>query len=199
MRILNAESQLSSSSVLAEQAAEYTPGGVHSSTRGLNPRIVWKEANGSKLTDVDGREYIDYHAAFGPIILGHRNPIVDGCVVDAISSVDLIGVGTTEQEIQLSRKVVEHVPSAEKVLLCVTGSEATFNAIRLARAVTGRKKLIKFQGCYHGWHDYLCMNVISPREKLGHYDPCSAGILDEAMRHTVVLNFNRIEEVEDTL
>src|SRR6202020_1688667 len=69
----------------------------------------------------------------------------------------------------------------------------------VARAATGRKKLIKFQGCFHGSNDYFCMNVMSPAEKIGQYDPCSAGILDEAMRSTLVLNFNRIEEVEETL
>lgn len=185
--------------ILAEEAAEYTPGGVHSSTRALSPRVVWKNAHGSKITDVDGREYIDYHAAFGPIILGHRNPSVDRAVIEAIGTVDLLGVGTTEQEIELAKKLVRYVPSAEKALLCVTGSEATFNAVRLARAVTGRKKLIKFQGCYHGWHDYLCMNVISPRDKVGKYDPASSGILEEAAEHTIILDFNRIEQVEDVL
>jgi len=184
---------------LAELAGEYTPGGVHSSTRGLKPRVVWKNASGSKLVDVDGREYVDYHAAFGPIILGHRDSVVDQAVIDAIRTVDLLGVGTTEQEIQLSRKLVEHVPSAERVLLCVTGSEATYNALRLSRAVTGRKKVIKFQGCYHGWHDYLCMNIISPAEKLGSYDPASNGILEESARHTIVLDFNRLDQVERTL
>src|SRR5262245_32201443 len=159
MASLNTITARDRSAVLAGEAAEYTPGGVHSSTRALQPRIVWKHAAGSRLTDVDDREYIDYHAAFGPIVLGHRDPIVDRRVVESLASVDLTGVGTTEPEIELSRKIVQHIPSAEKVLLCVTGSEATFNAIRLARAVTGRKRLIKFQGCYHGWHDYLCMNI----------------------------------------
>jgi glutamate-1-semialdehyde 2,1-aminomutase len=95
--------------------------------------------------------------------------------------------------------LVQHIPCAEKVLLCVTGSEATFHAIRLARAATGRKKLIKFQGCYHGWHDYLCMNVITAKAKLGSYDPASAGILDEAAGETMVLDFNSIEQVERAL
>ncbi len=184
---------------LVKLANEYIPGGVHSSTRGLNPRIVWKEASGSRLVDVDGREYIDYHAAFGPIILGHRNRLVDDAVIDAIRTVDLLGVGTTGQEILLSRKLVEHLPSAGKVLLCVTGSEATYNALRLSRAVTGRKKVIKFQGCYHGWHDYLCMNIISAPQKLGSYDPASAGILEESAKQTIVLDFNRIDQVEQAL
>jgi len=196
---MTASNVLSASALVAEEALEHIPGGVHSSTRALNPRVVWKSAAGSKVVDVDGREFIDYHAAFGPIILGHRDPVVDRKVVEAISSLDLMGVGTTEQEVLLARKLVEHIPCAEQVLLCVTGSEATYNAIRVARAVTGRKKLVKFQGCYHGWHDYLCMNIISRPEKVGQYDPASAGILEESARHTLVLEFNRIDAVEDTL
>jgi len=96
----------------------------------------------------------------------------------------------------LAQRIVEHVPSAEMVHLCNSGSEATFHAMRLARAVTGRRKLIKFQGCYHGWHDYLCMNIISPVERLGKKDPGSAGMLQEAVDNTLVLTFNSLEEVE---
>lgn len=151
------------------------------------------------MVDVDGREFIDYHAAFGPLVLGHRHAVVDKAVSVAVNTVDLLGVGTTEQEIALAQKLTRHVPSAEKVLLCVTGSEATYNAIRLARAVTGRKKLIKFQGCYHGWHDYVCMNIISSRENVGKYDPGSAGIMEECAQHTIVLDFNRLDQVEDAL
>lgn len=163
-----------SSQELFQQALEFIPGGVNSSTRTLNPPIIWKTAFGSKLVDVEGREYIDYHAAFGPIILGHNDPDVNRRVAASLNGVDLAGVGTTELEIQLAEKLCLHIPSAEKVLLCNSGSEATFNAVRLARAVTGRRKLVKFQGCYHGWHDYLCMNVISPAEKIGGYDLHSA-------------------------
>jgi glutamate-1-semialdehyde 2,1-aminomutase len=187
------------SQLLAERAAQFTPGGVHSSTRALIPPIVWKTALGAKMVDVEGREFLDYHAAFGPLILGHCHAAVDQAVSDVLHTVDLLGVGTTEQEIELSRRLTLHVPSAEKALLCVTGSEATYNAIRLARAVTGRKKLIKFQGCYHGWHDYVCMNILSRSENVGKYDPGSAGILEETARQTIVLDFNRLDQVEDTL
>lgn len=187
------------SDTLHREALQYIPGGVNSSTRALTPPIVWRRANGSKLYDVEGREFLDYHAAFGPILLGHNHPGVNRAVVDALDGVDLAGVGITESEILLARKISQCIPSAEKVLLCNSGSEATYNAVRLTRAVTGRTKLIKFQGCYHGWHDYLCMNVISPPEKLGQYDPSSAGMLDESMRHTIVLDFNRLEQVEETL
>lgn len=182
-----------------QQAQEVIPGGVNSSTRALNPPLIWRKAEGAVLEDADGERYLDYHAAFGPILLGHNDPDVNKAVARALEGPDLIGVGTTEIEVELARKLTRHIPSAEKVLLCNSGSEATFNALRLARAVTGRKKIIKFQGCYHGWHDYLCMNVISPAEKIGQYDFHSAGMLEDAARQTLVLPFNRIDAVEDAL
>ena len=196
--MLEAELQAETiSDMLQREALQHIPGGVNSSTRALNPPIVWRRAQGSKLYSVEDKEYIDYHAAFGPILLGHNDPVVNRAVIQALDYVDLAGVGITEGEIRLAGKISNSIPSAEKVLLCNSGSEATYNAVRLARAVTGRKKLIKFQGCYHGWHDYLCMNIISPAGKLGQYDPASAGMLEESMRHTIVLDFNRLEQVED--
>ncbi len=188
-----------SSEAWFEKARLYIPGGVNSGARAVTPPLVWRNAEGSKVYDVAGKEYLDYHCAFGPIVLGHNYPAVNQRVANGLQSVDLMGVGTTESEINLAAKLCEHLPSAERVLLCISGTEATFNAVRLARAATGRKKLIKFQGCFHGWHDYLCMNVISPAEKLGHYDPCSAGIPEEVARQTIVVKFNCLEEVEDTL
>ena len=188
-----------SQAALADEAARYTPGGVHSSTRGLAPRIVWERADGARMTTADGREFIDYHAAFGPIVLGHRNPVVNRAVRDAMEVESLYGVGTTAREIELARKLVEHIPSAEKALLCVTGSEATYSAVRVSRAVTGRKKLIKFQGCYHGWHDYVCMNIISRPDRVGGYDPASAGMLEESARNTIVLEFNSLDQAEEAL
>ena len=151
------------------------------------------------ITDADNNEYIDYHAAFGPNVLGYNDDDVDAAVLRAVKDIALIGVGTTEKEIQLAKKICQHVPSAEKVLFCNCGSEATYAAIRLARAVTGRKKIIKFQGAYHGWHDYLAMNVISAPEKLGERDPLSAGSLPEAIEQTLICSFNDLDDVEDTV
>jgi glutamate-1-semialdehyde 2,1-aminomutase len=184
------------SSALDQRALRTVPGGVHSSTRRTNPPIVFSRASGSRLWDVDGREYVDYHAAFGPIVLGHCDPEVDKAAADAASKVDLVGLGTTELEIKAAELISAYVPSAEKVLFCNSGSEATYNAVRLSRAVTGRTKLVKFQGCYHGWHDYLCMNIISPRERIGKPDPGSAGMLPEALENTIVLTFNSVAELE---
>jgi len=184
---------------LFERAAAVTPGGVNSGTRGLHAPIVWTQANGANLYDADGRRYLDYHAAFGPIILGHNHPAVNQAVAQAMTQVDLTGVGTTELEIRLAEKVIEHVPSAEMALIFGSGTEATYLAQRLARAVTRRKKLVKFQGCFHGWHDYLLMNIISAPDKIGRKDPASAGMLPEAIENTIVLPFNDSEALEHTV
>jgi len=184
---------------LFERAVAVTPGGVNSGTRGLKEPIVWEAGEGAYLVDAEGKRYLDYHAAFGPIILGHNHPAVNEAVAQAITRVDLTGVGTTELEIRTAEKVVEHVPSAEMALIFGSGTEATYLAQRLARAVTGRKKLIKFQGCFHGWHDYLLMNIISPPEMIGLKDPASAGMLPEAIDNTIVLPFNDSEALESTV
>jgi glutamate-1-semialdehyde 2,1-aminomutase len=162
----------------------------------IDPPLCVRRANGAYIEDVDGARYIDYHAAFGPFILGHCYPDVVERVVEAIRVTDLYGISTTELEVELARRVVAHVPSVEQVLFCCTGSEATFHAVRLARAATGRPKLIKFQGCYHGWHDYLLRNVLSAPERVGERDPTSAGMLDEAVDNTLVRDFNDLEGVE---
>ena len=184
---------------LFERAMAVTPGGVNSGTRALADPKVWARADGAYLYDADGRRYLDYHAAFGPIILGHNHPAVNDAVARAMTQVDLTGVGTTELEILLAEKVVEHVPSAEMALIFGSGTEATYLAQRLARAVTGRKKLVKFQGCFHGWHDYLLMNIISAPDKIGQKDPASAGMLPEAIENTIVLPFNDSEALESAI
>lgn len=181
------------------EARRYTPGGINTSIRKIPVDIVFERAEGAYLWDVDGNRYLDYHAAFGPIILGHAHPKVNQAVIDAIQTLDLVGTGTSDYEITVARKIVEHVPSAEMAQLCNTGSEATHHAVRLARAYTDRNKLVKFQGTYHGWHDYLLMNIISPPEKIGHKDPASAGMLPAAIENTTVLDFNDLAAVEETL
>ena len=184
---------------LFARASAVTPGGVNSGTRGLKEPIVWESADGANLVDADGKCYLDYHAAFGPIILGHNHPTVNAAVSQAMTRVDLTGVGATELEIRLAEKIVEHVPSAEMALIFGSGTEATYLAQRLARAVTGRTKLIKFQGCFHGWHDYLLMNIISAPDKIGKKDPASAGMLPEAIENTLVLPFNDSQALESAV
>jgi glutamate-1-semialdehyde 2,1-aminomutase len=184
---------------LYERARRATPGGVHTSIRNVEPALTFARAQGSHIWDSDGRDYIDYHAAFGPFILGHAFPAVTEAVRATLDQADLFGVGTTELEVRLAEKIVAHVPCAEQVLLCVTGSEATYHALRLARAVTGRQKLIKFQGCYHGWHDYVTRNMLSAPERIGTRDPGSAGMLDAAIDATLVCTFNDLDSVERTV
>jgi glutamate-1-semialdehyde 2,1-aminomutase len=187
---------LSGNHRLLEEASAYTPGGVHTSIRIIDPPLCVRRAQGAYIEDLDGKRYIDYHAAFGPFILGHCYPEVVERVVEAIRETDLYGISTTEMEVALAKKIVGHVPSVEQVLFCCTGSEATFHAVRLARAATGRRKLIKFQGCYHGWHDYLLRNVISAPDRVGGRDPVSAGMLDEAVDSTLVCDFNDLDGVD---
>ncbi len=181
------------------EACEVIPGGVNSSLRRCWPQPVWARSKGAVVTDVDGNEFIDYHAAFGPILLGHNYDAVNERVARALGEIDLMGVGSTEIETRLAKKICQHVPCAEKVLFCNSGTEATYSAVRLARALTGRKKIIKFQGAYHGWHDYLAMNVTSPADKLGKHDPLSAGSLPEALEHTLICAFNDLDDVEGAL
>jgi glutamate-1-semialdehyde 2,1-aminomutase len=186
---------------LAARAAAVIPGGVNSGQRrvpGLEDLVV-TATSGATFTDAEGRTYTDYHAAFGPPLLGHNDPDVDAAVAATARSVGLMGVGVTPVEIELAERLCELVPSVERVLLTETGSEATFHAIRVARAATGRRHVIKFQGCYHGWHDAVAMNVISLPENVGRHDPLSKGVLPEVTEATIVCRFNDADDVERAL
>jgi glutamate-1-semialdehyde 2,1-aminomutase len=186
---------------LAARAAAVIPGGVNSGQRrvpGLEELVV-TATSGATFTDAEGRTYTDYHAAFGPPLLGHNDPDVDAAVAATARSVGLMGVGVTPVEIELAERLCELVPSIERVLLTETGSEATFHAIRVARAATGRRHVIKFQGCYHGWHDAVAMNVISLPENVGRRDPLSKGVLPEVTEATIVCRFNDADDVERAL
>lgn len=184
------------SAALFDRARQVIPGGVNTSMRKIQPQIVWSRAEGATLYDVDGNAFLDYHAAFGPIILGHAHPGVAAGVAEQQRSLDLIGVGTSELEIRAAEKVVEHVPSAEQVLFCTSGSEATYHAVRVARGATGRRAIVKFQGHFHGWHDHLLANVISPPDRLGGLDPLSSGILPDVHAELIVLEWNDLEGLE---
>jgi glutamate-1-semialdehyde 2,1-aminomutase len=188
-------------SSLSERAARVIPGGVNSGQRRIEGLewLVIAATSGATFTDGEGRTYTDYHAAFGPPLLGHNDPDVDAAVAATARSVGLMGVGVTSVEIELAERLVELVPSIEQVLLTETGSEATFHALRVSRAATGRRHVVKFQGCYHGWHDSVAMNVISPPEKVGHKDPMSQGIFPEVLDATIVCRFNDADDVERAL
>jgi glutamate-1-semialdehyde 2,1-aminomutase len=174
------------------------PGGVHSDFRHAFP-VFFETAEGCHITDTDGNTFVDYHNAFGAILLGHRNHQVIAAVRDQLERGDLWGMGSNQLELDVAQKIVDNVPSAEKVRFCNSGSEATYHALRLARAYTKRRKIVKFEGSYSGWHDYLDIGVFPSIENIGKHESNSDGILDEASAHTIVIPYNDIERVEDTM
>ena len=182
---------------LAEAAERIMPGGVNSATRRIGAPWAWKSAQGATITDLDGGVYTDYHAAFGAILLGHCDERVNEAVSRAIADNDLVGLGVTELELELAQLIVEAIPSAEQVITTMSGSEATFQAVRLARGATARPYILKFQGCFHGSYDALARNVISTPDLAWKRDPNSSGILDDAVDHTLVAEFNDLASVEE--
>src|SRR3954468_24490494 len=190
---------MTASETLLDEAAEVIPGGVNTCRRRSTPRLCFRRGTGAYLEDLDGRRYIDYHAAYGAIFLGHSHPAVTSRVSSAIQEGVLFGVGVTEAEVALAAKLAEHVPSVEQAVVCNSGSEATYHAIRLARGVTGRQKLIKFQGCYDAFHDYVLRNVLRRPEGVGRRDPHSAGMLEAAIDATLVCRYNDLDDVRATL
>jgi glutamate-1-semialdehyde 2,1-aminomutase len=182
---------------LFERACQTIPGGVNSPVRafrsvGGSPRFI-KRAQGPYLWDADGTRYIDYVGSWGPAILGHAHPDVVRAVQEA--AVDGLSFGApTEAEIEISEAIAALIPSIEKVRLVSSGTEATMTAIRLARGVTDRHKIIKFEGCYHGHADSLLVKAGSGMLTFGH--PTSAGVPPEFIKHTLVLDYNRLDSVE---
>jgi glutamate-1-semialdehyde 2,1-aminomutase len=187
---------LSRSEELFEKAKMLMPGGVNSPVRAFMPYPFFtKYAKGSRLTDVDGKEYIDYCLAYGPLILGHANPAVVEAVKTQLELGTLYGT-PTEQEVELAELVNKLVPCAEMVRLASTGGEATMSAIRAARGYTGKKKIVKFEGCYHGAHDCVLVKAGSGATTFGM--PDSLGIPEETTQNTIVVPYNdgvKFEEV----
>ena len=180
-----------------EKAKRLMPGGVNSPVRAFQPfPFFTKRAFGSKLVDVDGKEYIDYCLAYGPLILGHANPVVVEAVKSQLENGSLYGT-PTKQEVELAELICKVVPSAEMVRLVSTGGEATMSALRAARAYTGRKKIIKFEGCYHGAHDCVLVRAGSGAITFGM--PDSLGIPEETTRNTVVVPYNDLERFEEAV
>jgi glutamate-1-semialdehyde 2,1-aminomutase len=185
------------SELLFEEAKKYIPGGVNSPVRafkavGGTPPFV-TSALGSKIYDVDGKEYIDYVSSWGPMIVGHRHPRVIEALQKALTKGLSYGA-PTEAEIELARMIVEAVPSIEMVRMVNSGTEATMSAIRLARGYTGRDKIIKFSGCYHGHGDFLLVKAGSGATTLG--IPDSKGVPDDFVRTTITLPFNNLDAVK---
>jgi len=188
---------------LFEQAETITPGGVHSGLRFFTPYPIFIErASGSRIYDVDSNEYVDYHLAFGAVILGHSSEKVTSAVNAQLEKGNIYGL-SNELEVEVAKKIAQHVPSAQMVKFCNTGTEATYHAIRVARAFTGKTKIIKFEGAYHGWHDYVNISVgPSPREAGLKESPTpvpdSKGIPGNVVENTIILPFNNLRVVEKT-
>ena len=183
---------------LFNRAQAVIPGGVNSPVRafrtvGGTPRFI-QRAQGAYMWDANGQRYIDYIGSWGPMILGHGHPAVLEAVQKA--AVEGFSFGApTEREVELAEAIIALVPSMDMVRLVSSGTEAGMSAIRLARGATGRNKLIKFEGCYHGHADALLVKAGSGLANFG--NATSAGVPAEVVQHTVVLEYNNVEQLEE--
>ncbi|MGY0287787.1 MAG: glutamate-1-semialdehyde 2,1-aminomutase [Candidatus Methanodesulfokora washburnensis] len=183
------------SKTLFEEARRHIPGGVNSPVRAFEPNPFFvKEAKGARIYDVDGKEYIDYVMGYGPLLFGHANERIINRVKEAVERGTLYGA-PTEEEVELARRIKKFYPSIEMVRLVNSGTEATMHAIRLARGFTGRRKIIKFEGCFHGSHDSVLVKAGSGALTFG--IPSSSGVLEDTARHTLVSRYNDISLTED--
>ena len=182
---------------LFDRAKQIIPGGVNSPVRafkavGGTPRFV-QRAQGAYFWDANGQRYIDYIGSWGPMILGHGHPAVLAAVQQA--ALDGFSYGApTEREVELAEAIIKLVPSVEMVRLVSSGTEAGMSAIRLARGATGRKTIVKFEGCYHGHADALLVKAGSGLATFG--NPTSAGVPPDVVQHTLVLPYNDIPALE---
>ena len=184
---------------LFTRAKAIIPGGVNSPVRAFGsaggvPRFIQK-AEGAYVWDADGTRYIDYVGSWGPAIVGHAHPEV----IEAVREAALGGLSfgaPTEGEIVIAEAIAKLVPSVEQVRLVSSGTEATMSAIRLARGFTGRDKIVKFEGCYHGHSDSLLVKAGSGLLTFG--NPSSAGVPADFTKHTLVLEYNNVAQLEET-
>jgi glutamate-1-semialdehyde 2,1-aminomutase len=180
---------------LFERAKKILPGGVNSPVRAFEPYPFFVDhAQGSKLYDVDGKTYIDYCNAYGAMLLGHAYPEVMDAVKIQISKGTLYGA-PTEREVEFAELIQKASPCMEMMRLVSTGTEATMHAIRVARGYTGRKKIIKFEGCFHGSHDNVLVKAGSGAATFG--TPNSLGIPEDTTKNTIVLPYNDVEALEE--
>jgi glutamate-1-semialdehyde 2,1-aminomutase len=181
---------------LFTEACKYIPGGVNSPVRAFRgvggEPVFFARAKGARVWSADGREFIDYVGSWGPMILGHAHPDVIGAVQRTAEHGLSFGA-PTEIETTVARKLIELVPSIELVRMCSSGTEATMSAIRLARGFTGRNKIVKFEGCYHGHSDSLLVKAGSGMLTLG--VPTSPGVPPELAAHTITLSYNDAAQV----
>ncbi|ACV62140.1 glutamate-1-semialdehyde-2,1-aminomutase [Desulfofarcimen acetoxidans DSM 771] len=186
------------SKAMFEDAKKYIPGGVNSPVRAfksvnLDPPFI-ERGNGSKITDADGNIYIDYVGSWGPLILGHRHPEVINALRDYLESGTSYGA-PTELETELAKMIIEAVPSVEMVRMVNSGTEATMSALRLARGYTGRDKIVKFEGSYHGHADFLLIKAGSGALTLG--VPTSPGVPANTAANTITAAFNNTDMLKE--
>ena len=186
------------SEALFSRAQQTIPGGVNSPVRafkavGGTPRFISK-ADGPYIWDADGKQYIDYVQSWGPMVLGHNNEKIRQAVIDASHNGLSFGA-PTEAEVIMAEKVSKLVPSMEMVRMVNSGTEATMSAIRLSRGYTGRNKIVKFEGCYHGHADSLLVKAGSGALTLG--VPSSPGVPENVAEHTLTVEFNNLDSVKD--
>jgi len=182
---------------LFEEAQKYIPGGVNSPVRaygavGGKPPFILK-AKGAKIWDEDGNEYIDYILSWGPMILGHAHERVLGTVKEVMLNGVSFGA-PTRIEVELAKLITELVPSIEKIRMVNSGTEATMSAVRLARAYTGKEKIIKFEGCYHGHSDGFLIKAGSGALTFGM--PDSPGVTHGQASDTLLAEYNSIDSVK---
>ncbi|MBA5638903.1 glutamate-1-semialdehyde 2,1-aminomutase [Duganella sp. LX20W] len=189
---------ISNNDKLFARAQKTTPGGVNSPVRafrsvGGTPRFITR-AEGPYFWDADDKRYIDYIGSWGPAIVGHAHPEVVQAVQQAAARGLSFGA-PTEAEIDMAEEICKLVPSIEQVRLVSSGTEATMSALRLARGATGRDKIVKFEGCYHGHADSLLVKAGSGLLTFG--NPTSAGVPEDFVKHTLVLDYNNVEQLEN--
>ncbi len=185
------------SSRLFNDAKKIIPGGVNSPVRafksvGGNPLFIEK-ALGSKIYDVDGNEFIDYIGSWGPHIFGHNPSFIKEALLNSIENGTSFGA-PTELEVKIAKLITELVPSVEMVRMVNSGTEATMSAVRIARGYTGKEKIIKFEGCYHGHADFFLIKAGSGALTLG--VPTSPGVTKGNAADTLIADFNNIESVK---
>ncbi|MDR2157394.1 MAG: aspartate aminotransferase family protein, partial [Clostridiales Family XIII bacterium] len=188
-----------------QRAMNSMPLGVNSNGRywGDGVTLYYRKAKGAYLWDVDGNRYIDYRLAFGPIILGYAYDEVDERVIEAIGSGVTTGV-TSEHEIELAERIIDFCPAVEAVRIVGSGSDATSHALRVARAYTGKEKIIKFEGGYHGSYDYVLYSTYAPPAAYGNRRspiavPASSGLPSALSDLVITLPFNDAEALERTM
>ncbi|MBO5139278.1 MAG: glutamate-1-semialdehyde 2,1-aminomutase [Peptococcaceae bacterium] len=182
---------------LFEEACELIPGGVNSPVRAFKAvgdyPVFIERGEGAYLYDVDGNKYVDYICSWGPLLLGHQPEVVSKAVMEALAKGSTYGA-PTGIEVEMAKKIVDAVPSVEMVRMVSSGTEATMSALRLARGYTGRNKIVKFEGCYHGHADHLLIKAGSGALTFG--VPSSPGVPESIASETLTAQYNDIDSVK---